>query len=197
MSFDGKIFGIGLSKTGTTSLYEALDLLGYRWATFRHMNERGLTSWFRGEFAPDLLHDFDAVTDLPIGAFYLQLDARYPDARFILTTRAKAEWLESCRRFFGPDRMDLDAHWPFRDHTQLATYGSIGFNEHRFGRTYDVHHEGVREHFRGREGKLLELDILGGQGWETLCPFLGRDVPAADFPHVLPLGKKMVGGTRA
>ena len=28
--FDGKIFCIGFYKTGTTSLYEALRLLGYR-----------------------------------------------------------------------------------------------------------------------------------------------------------------------
>ena len=42
MAPNGKIFGIGLSKTGTTSLWAALDLLGYRAATFRHMRELGL-----------------------------------------------------------------------------------------------------------------------------------------------------------
>jgi Sulfotransferase domain len=61
-----KIFGIGLSKTGTTSLYAALHDLGYRSATFRHMRSLGLEEWRRGNFSKDYLKDYDAVTNLAI-----------------------------------------------------------------------------------------------------------------------------------
>ena len=65
-----KIFGIGLSKTGTTSLYAALAYLGYRSGTYGHMKKLGLDQWWQGNFKKDYLRDFDAMTDLPIGAFY-------------------------------------------------------------------------------------------------------------------------------
>ena len=31
-------------------------------------------------------------------------------------------------------------------------------------------------------GRLLEFDVR--QGWGPLCAFLGREVPAMEFPHV-------------
>ena len=49
----GKIFGIGLSKTGTTSLYTALEMMGYRAGTFRHMRKLGLSGWMAGDFSKD------------------------------------------------------------------------------------------------------------------------------------------------
>ena len=93
-----KIFGIGLSKTGTTSLYAALDQLGYRSATFRHMRESGLDRWFEGDFSEDYLANWDAVTDNPISAFYPQLDEQYPGSKFVLTVRDPEAWLTSTRK---------------------------------------------------------------------------------------------------
>ena len=56
------IFGIGLSKTGTTSLFAALDELGYRSATYRHLRGLGLDEWFEGNFERDYLAGYDAAT---------------------------------------------------------------------------------------------------------------------------------------
>src|SRR6185503_19618665 len=95
------IFGIGLSKTGTTSLYAALHELGYRSATYGHMAELGLSDWFRGDFTTDYLAGYDAVTDLPIGVFYAQLDMRYPGSKFILTVRDVESWLVSAKTQFS------------------------------------------------------------------------------------------------
>ena len=81
----GKVFGIGLPKTGTTSLYVALSMLGYRAATFKQMRTVGMQSWFAGDFSHDYLQDVDAVTDLPFSAWYREMDARYPGSRFILS----------------------------------------------------------------------------------------------------------------
>ncbi len=49
------IFGIGLPKTGTTSLYAALNYLGFAVITWRHMRELGLAAWRQGDFGPDYL----------------------------------------------------------------------------------------------------------------------------------------------
>ena len=94
-----KVFGIGLSKTGTTSLYAALDRLGFRSGTYRHLRALGLDAWFRGDFSGDPLGDYDALSDLPVGAFYRQLDRRYPGSKFILTHRDRESWLASCRSY--------------------------------------------------------------------------------------------------
>ena len=41
----------------------------------------------------------------------------------------------------------------------------------------------VRAYFAGRPDDLLVLDVVGGEGWEKLCPFLGLEPPAEAFPH--------------
>jgi hypothetical protein len=40
----------------------------------------------------------------------------------------------------------------------------------------------VNEYFSGREDDILYLDICGGEGWESLCKFLGKEVPDIPFP---------------
>jgi hypothetical protein len=175
------IFGVGLSKTGTTSLFAALDRLGYRTGTYRHLRHLGLEEWWQGNFERDYLREYDAMTDLPIATFFPQLDARYPGSKFVLTVRELESWLESARKHFTPP----DATSFGRD-VRLATYGIAGYDELRFRYVYETHLENVRAHFRSRPEALLILDIVGGEGWEKLCPFLGQEPPDVPFPHVQP-----------
>lgn len=132
-----KVFGIGLSKTGTTSLYVALHALGYRAGTYGHLNNLGLDNWFYNDFRHDYLKEFDALTDLPIGCFFKELDERYPGSMFILTIRDKKQWLNSCRSFFT-NRQNSDS---FYCKTQKYTYGAVSFNEILYSRAYDSHME--------------------------------------------------------
>lgn len=177
------VFGIGLSKTGTTSLYVALHELGFRSGTFGHMRALGLEDWFRGDFSRDYLNEFDAVTDLPIGSFLPQLDLRYPGSKFILTIRDLKSWLRSCRRQFtrqpepGPG---------FTRDVQMAAYGTSVFNSERFAYVYETHRLNVEWYFQNRPDDLLVLDICGGQGWPELCDFLGMERPTVPFPNVKP-----------
>jgi hypothetical protein len=175
------IFGIGLSKTGTTSLFAALDLLGFRSGTYRHMRALGLADWFDGDFTIDHFAEYDALTDLPLAAFFPELDTRYPGARFILTHRALDSWLESATKHFAvppPTEFGRRAH--------LATYGVTAFHEARFRYVHETHTRNVTRYFRGRPDALLSMDIVGGDGWEKLCPFLGQPIPDVPFPHVQP-----------
>ena len=175
------IFGIGLSKTGTTSLYAALDQLGYRAATYRHFRGLGLEDWFGGNFETDYLAEYEAATDMPLAVFYPQLDERYPGSLFILTVRRLDSWLESAREHFTAEPGSS-----FGRQVRLATYGITGYDEGRFRYVYETHLRNVTWYFRERPEALLTLDAAGGEGWEKLCPFLDREQPDGSFPHVQP-----------
>jgi hypothetical protein len=178
-----KIFGIGLSKTGTTSLYAALHELGYAAATFRHMKRLGMESWFEGDFSPDYLAEYEAITDLPLGSFYPALDKRYPGSKFILTLRDVDKWLRSVEKQFT--RRANPKPGFVRD-VRVGAYGLATFNEDVFRHVYHSHVENVRRYFADRPDDLLVIDVTAGDGWPELCGFLGRDRPDTPFPNVKP-----------
>lgn len=180
----GKVFGIGLSRTGSASLAEALRLLGYRTAHIvEHKNAlRGQTSWFHGDFLADCLADYDAAADLPIATYFPQLDERYPRSRFILTVRDLPSWLASAEQHWQRQFDDTNAVADYRRTLRLITFGIAGFSRSRFRFVYEAHTENVRRYFRARSHDLLVLDICNGEGWEQLCPFLNKPVPQLPFP---------------
>lgn len=178
-----KIFGIGLSKTGTTSLYAALDLLGYRSATFGHMRKLGMDSWLQGDFARDYFSDYDAVTDLPVGILYPQLDQRYPGSKFILTVRDVDSWLSSAKTHFS--RNPAPSPGFVRD-VRLMSYGITSFAEDRFRYVHGVHQQMVKQYFHDRQESLLVMNLFEGDSWSKLCTFLGCEIPDIPFPKVQP-----------
>ncbi len=71
------MFGIGLSKTGTTSLGAALVQLGYR----NLHNDRSLVAFLYPDRAVNMsgrYDDLDAVEDLPVALYYKELLVAYP-----------------------------------------------------------------------------------------------------------------------
>src|SRR5208282_158379 len=95
-----RVFGIGLHKTGTTSLHEAFKMLGFdslHWGTgeapliWYEMNALGRSS---------TLEQFYALSDNPIPLLYEKLDKAYPGSKFILTIRDEIDWLASVRKLF-------------------------------------------------------------------------------------------------
>ena len=182
----GKVFGIGLSRTGTRSLGEALTLLGYRTASFvaHKTEERGKSTWFAGDFETDSLPNHDAAVDLPIPTFYPQLDQRYPGSKFILTVREPASWIASIRRHWTRWPITEDSAGRYRQMLRLAMYGMYGFSEARMIGVYEMHVQNVQQYFRARPQNLLLIDICGGEGWKRLCPFLGESEPPISFPWV-------------
>jgi hypothetical protein len=181
-----KIFGIGLGKTGTTSLTEALRLLGWR-ATHYPDDSRTLRELAEGRYRLSILEHHDALLDVPVPALYPQLDRAYPGSRFILTVRDLPSWLESSRRHAAralPIAFDGQAYQlNFQTFSRVATYGVLDYNEERYRYVYETHSRNVRHYFRDRPQDLLILDVCGGEGWDRLCPFLQVPVPAASFPQ--------------
>ena len=172
-----KVFGVGLSRSGTSSLASGLDVLGYR---VRHFPSLvllfGKLSIRRREF-----ERYDAMADLPIAHFYKDLDRRFPGSKFIHTVRDVESWLDSCERFrrFEPDfkakRRIMELRRQF--------FGVTCFDRERFRDVHARHTQEVRDYFRDRPDDLLELRICEGEGFAELCPFLGKPQPGVGFPH--------------
>ena len=165
-----KVFGIGLSKTGTTSLNDALNLLGIPSIHLPRSLEQ--------------IQEFDGATDTPIALAYKKLDLLYPGSKFVLTIREPKSWLGSYQshqkriieKFNGRVSqwiMDLD--------TQC--YGQWKYDASLWLAAYDQHLQSVLEYFQGRESDLLILNICQGQGWPELCSFLNCTIPSSSFPH--------------
>lgn len=180
------VWGIGLTRTGTTSLNEALVHLGYR-AVHRPTTN-------------DLLYgQLQAATDESVAAVFEYLDWRYPHSRFVLTDRDEGDWLRSTaahRAVRSAARVDeLNQHHPpignprRRDRwielvfTHMRLYGTPHFDENAFLRGRRAYYARVSNYFEHRKRDLLRLRICHGDGWQQLCSFLGNDVPAIPFPN--------------
>lgn len=183
-----KVFCIGLSKTGTRSLHDALQLLGLRsvhWGgpdlqtavrrgpEIKQAVERALAD---GRPLLDDVEDADAYSDiLALTENFDVLDAQYPGSRFILTVRDTEEWIESRRRHV---EANVAMHARGEYHGSFLEIDLEGWRLEA-----EAHERRVRSHFAGRRRDLLVMDISAGDGWEVLCPFLGLAVPDLPFPR--------------
>ena len=172
-----KIFGIGYPKTATSSLALALEILDYR--GFHDAVE--LVEAYRNKNLKN--SEFLKKGDAFIGSiafFYRELYELYPDAKFILTVREENKWLDSARRHFK-----FVVPWKRTNKYIMTRIFSdlTHFSEEIFLKCYKEHNRKIKEFFRNK-GNLLIMDICNGDGWEKLCPFLGKAVPDIDFPKV-------------
>ena len=175
-----KIFGIGLSRTGTTSLHCALALLG---VPSIHYPAHAAWDWLHGRFHSDALVPFDACCDIPTPIYFRQLDRAYPGSKFILTTRAPDAWLDSVERHYATSPPS-SPQTAFRDLLRVAVYGVINFHRGRFREVYETHHDAVKRYFAARPGDIIQFDVTSGDGWSHLCPFVGRPAPDVPFPKL-------------
>lgn len=188
-----KVFGIGLNKTGTTSLHEALKVLGIR---SLHSSAE-CTEIAREVLAgrePRLLRRYEAFLDGRLYEAYQELAERFPDARFVLTTRDKEAWMLSRINHVLFNRVSGESPW-----REIAT--------RQWSDEWDAHHRKVKafferpcedrgiSHGRGRRpaigsgggskdsSRCLTIDVCAGEGWEKLCPFLNKPIPERPFPR--------------
>jgi hypothetical protein len=170
-----KVFCIGFHKTGTKTLEAALRTLGYR-VTGPNGTEDPDISRNVYAMAFDLVPRFDAFRDNPWPILYRELDDRYPGSKFVLTLRSSQAWIASQIRHFGTDETPM-RRW-------IYGVGCPKGNEETYIRRYEAHNAAALAYFAHRPNDLLVMDLTAGDGWEKLCGFLGRQAPAAPFPHV-------------
>jgi hypothetical protein len=186
-----KIFGIGLSRTGTKSLTSALLTLGFK-AIHYPDDETTLRELTTGHYDLTVLKYFDAITDITVAAFYPQLDRQFPNSKFILTIRDKDDWLNSLEihmlnrpGFSEPNDENprFQTHMEMRRFLRGTVYGCYEFNRDRMAYIYDLHLQNVKDYFYNRPDDLLVFNICAGETWEQLCPFLGVDLVNYPFPY--------------
>ena len=108
-----KVFGVGMSKTGTTTLGECLEILGFT----PHISfEPQLKTWLESggdiERILKVAEKYRALEDSPWYHVFEQLDQRFPGSKFVLTVRknslvhAKSSWAHGVR---GPISVDLSS----------------------------------------------------------------------------------------
>lgn len=200
-----KVFCLGLSRTGTTSLHEAFRALGLRSVhfpihLFTQPEALGLApfhpalrlgpyaAWRRGKelkasrahhHAKTILKGNDAFSDLPVPLFYRELDRLFPGSKFILTTRDRDSWLESMRWLFD-DGAVLWKRGHVGDELHQRAYSTTVFDPEKLDAARERHHREVAEYFRSREGDFLALRVDHGDlRYETLAGFLGMETSLA------------------
>ena len=173
-----KIFCIGLSRTGTKSLTNALNILGYKAIHFPDIYD-----YNEGELKLNtkILKKYDAFVDTYVSRFFKELDNKYPGSNFILTVRDKKPWLRSCKKFFAKKTETKNTKKLNKLRKDL--YNSSSFNKKKFSVSYDKHFKNTLSHFENRRSDLLITDICKGEGWEKLCPFLNKPYPKQPFPY--------------
>lgn len=174
-----KVFCIGFQKTGTSSLRDALQTLGYSvTGVFGRDVPLGDLRETYVERGLKIAQEYDAVEDMPWPLMFRELDQAFPGSKFILTLRDTDRWYKSIAGHFGPN--------PY--HIQQLTYGDDApepvNHEARYREVYDAHNAAVLDYFADRPEDLLEFWLERGDGWAELGAFLGLDpVPQGQFVH--------------
>lgn len=173
-----KIIGIGLNKTGTTSLGRALEILGYNYHYSWH--EEFTMKYAKNEI-PEIItyaKNYNNLEDLPWCLLYKELYIAYPNSKFILTRRKSPEkWLESqCKHLDRyPDVSSINKI--------IFGYEKPHFYKDEFISFYNKHNNEVRDFFKDKSN-FIELCFEEGDGWTKLCKFLGHDIPKNSFPFL-------------
>lgn len=189
-----KVIGFGLGRTGTYSLKTALEELQF--GPCHHMEHVAqnmsvqLPLWNEALINPtnfEAIYDgMHSAVDWPTAAFYKELYAKYPTAKFILTHRSKASWAES----FGSTIYKLLAErenfpapvqeWLSMVVKVIEKSGfSMGLDFEELAERYEAHNKAVQNLIPPEQ--LLVYQVK--QGWEPLCQFLNVEIPTTEFPR--------------
>jgi tetratricopeptide (TPR) repeat protein len=180
-----RIFGIGMCRTGTTSLASALTALGFHTLDWVNPLTREL-------MCEDDFHLFDAFTDAPACASFEKQYFMFPNSKFIYTVRPLESWKKSMENLFSR----VYGHSRFEDlkvamaQSEKVHYGadfsniylSLYFNHKNYEEAYAIYDQRVRRFFQDKpKDRFLEFDVFAGR-WDELCGFTGRAKPASPFP---------------
>lgn len=172
------IFGIGLAKSGSNSLTDALNELGFicyhTGRENKHKNnpkpyERILSNIKADREVCDGIEGVDALLDFPIGRSFLKIDRQVENARFILTYRPPDDIaLSWCRMVLNFQEMKLKPDYQV------------------FASDTRKHYTRVFKHFAKRPNDLLVLDMRQDSrlNFSLLAEFLNvKNPPAGIMPH--------------
>jgi hypothetical protein len=193
-----KIIGAGYGRTGTVSLQQAFEQLGY---PCYHMQEvmkaydRGhVEQWDAAMRDVDidwqaLFAGYDATVDFPACVFYRELMEAFPDAVVVLSVRDAEKWWLSYSKLLG--LVSVATWFSFVPMFRKFSAMNTRLMERVFGGTLDTlgKDDYVAQYLRHIDDvkatvppeRLLVYSVT--EGWEPLCRFLDKPVPDQPFPH--------------
>ncbi|KAI4112749.1 MAG: hypothetical protein LQ338_008279 [Usnochroma carphineum] len=191
-------------------MQHALQKLGYK---SYHMiegarNPKAFSYWlealkakYAGEGKPyerpefdKLLQNYSAVTDIPCIMFSDELLAAYPNAKVILTERDVDSWLVSMNKTFyvlfswkslyylAPfDPSMVGPYWKTINFIMNIWTGGSFDDRSKLCQSYRDHYA----HIRAVVPQEKILEFKPKDGWEELCTFLGKPIPADEpYPRI-------------
>ncbi len=186
-----KVVGAGFGRTGTRSLKEALEILGFdpchhMMEVFTHPEQVGF--WDRAALGEtmdweELFKSYQSSCDWPSCTFYRELAEFYPQAKVILSLRDAKTWYKSVSNTIMPAMKKSDQ--PGAPGLP-GVFGPILIGERTFGNDFsEAHMIDVYERHNAEVQRVIPRERLlvfeASQGWEPLCKFLG--VPVSDKPY--------------
>jgi hypothetical protein len=198
-----KVFCVGRGKTGTTSMAEVFNILGFKVGDQAEA-ELLIDDWAQRDFRRIIKYcrTADAFQDIPFSLDYTfqALDMNFPGSRFILTIRENSEvWYQSGIRFHTkivnkgrlptPDELK---EFPYRYpgwiwHTMSLTYGideTTLYDKKLYIESYEAHNQTVLNYFKHRPNDLLVITISEPDAMEKICNFLNVPFTNQSMPHL-------------
>ena len=164
-----KIFEIGVAKTGTTSLGRAFEILGFTHIGFKgeyYLPKSNPTREETWSVVCEVADKYESFTDGPWHDIPFKMwDERYPNSKFIILERGGESWINS-QEYHQINVMGID----------FDIEASLDYKRTKYGK--------IKKYFKNRPDDLLVMNICDGEGWEILCPFLGKDIPDVPFPKL-------------
>ena len=187
---DLQVIGTGFGRTGTDSMREALNVLGF--GPCHHMRNLIADTTHRDQWRrfiaggpadwDTLLAGSKSCVDWPTTHYWPDLIARFPNAKVLLTWRTAESWWSSFEKTILPIiQANLLNQNPVPGSQLIAKSVFAGrpiTREHCIA-TYEANVERVRTTVPA--DRLLVYKI--GDGWGPLCANLGVAVPDQPFPH--------------
>jgi len=189
-----QVIGVGVGRTGTYSLKLAINQLGL--GPCHHMEEVlhnqlvQVPLWAAAVNGhPDweaIYTGYDSAVDWPTAGFFRELSATYPRAKFILTLRSPESWAESfSQTIYKLVAGRADA--PEDMHAWLDMAGGVvsktgfpgGLDVSALRNAFNAHTNAVKASIPADQLLIYQVK----DGWEPLCAFLDRPVPAEPFPR--------------
>lgn len=174
------VFGLGLPKTGTVTLVQCLNKLGYKKVFHHTMHDYRIQ---RKE--PSAIITYGTVNTLKAYHF---LAKRFGN-KIVITVRDYDSWIVSamqhCKKgSFEEESFSLDENDPVKIYhleQRFRRFGKVFPSKEDLSAAYWEHQEWL-ETIKDDPNVLL-YNICRGEQWEPLCSFLEKDVPDAPFPH--------------
>lgn len=218
-SIENKVFGIGMKKTGTTTLHTMFQELANRKQSNQKRAEQLLCpERERVAALNDLLFNNTLESALTLSdkhvyfqdgpwcsassLLYQKLASRHPFAVFVLTIRNSTEWWHSVEAWvhgkthYQNPKNDMRVRYS-------SLFGAKSFQKEDMITSYEAYNQGVQRFFKDeikQPSRLLTIDLTdpllkSGRGWSLLCSFIenykGSTCPAgATLPHKNPTPEK-------